>query len=95
MCVFPVLLSVPCGSRADVAHSYWLRCTCTVRDGDVQGAERVRGVVERELRPEQRQEPGPDAQDRRPARPQHLRGALPPRERLLLRVSAIFSCRAV
>lgn len=62
-----------------------------VRDRDIQSAERVRGVVVRQLRDEQCQESRAHAQDRGAAWAWHLRGALLAREHLLLCVCFAFS----
>ena len=64
-----------------------------VRDGDVQSAQRVRRLVERELRAQQREEPRAHAQDRGPARARDLRRPVPAREHQLLCVS-LHSARA-
>lgn len=61
-----------------------LQFTRAVRNGDFQSAQRLRRVVKRELRAQQRQEPRPHAQDRWPARPVDLRYPIPARKHLIL-----------
>lgn len=78
-----VALSFPHVARAAVHASL------AVRHRHVQGPLRLLGMVQRELRHEQRPRPGAHPEDRRPARAHDLRGAVPARERSILRVRSV------